>query len=143
MSTLVPESQQTSQALLRTAALQEIMAHQLRRSRPTLNVNTQTDTQESLKFLGQLLRVLEGGGAVRGNQIQGLERLFVEVGRLAFNHFNGHDAERPDVDFAAVWLLLHYFGRHPVGGTYHCGSLGSLFCEFGAESKIGCGMVRF
>lgn len=116
---------------------QELMPAQLLRRRSTLNVDAQANTQESLELLTQLLRLLQPRRAVRRNQIKRLERLLVQIRRFGLDHFDGHDAERPDVDFGAVFFLLDDFGGHPVGSADHGGAFGALLGEFGAEAEVG------
>jgi len=117
--------------------LQELMPPQLLRRSPTLHIHTKTHTQESLQLLAQLLRLLQPGRAIRRNQVQRLQRLLVQVRRLGLDHLDGHDAEGPDVDFAAVLLLLDDFGRHPIGRADHGGALVALLGELGAEAEVG------
>lgn len=117
--------------------LQKVMIQQLLRRRATLDIHAQTHRQERLELFTQTLGLLEARRAVGGDQIQGLEGLLVEVGRFRLNHFDGHDAERPDVDFRAVLLLLDDLGGHPVGGADHGGALGLGLGELGAEAEIG------
>jgi len=116
---------------------QELMNSELLSSSTTLDVDAETDTQESLEFLRQLLRFLESRGTIGGDQVERLQRLFVQVRRFTFDHFDCHDAEGPDVDFRAVFFLLDDLRRHPVGCTDHGGTLGTLLCQLGAEAKIG------
>ena len=137
MPALIAESQQPSQTIPRAPALQEIMANKLISRRPTLNIHAKTHAQERLELLGQLLWLLEARGAVGSDEVQGLKGLLVEVGRLRLDHLDGHDAEGPDVDFAAVFLLLDDFGGHPVGGADHGGALVALLGQLGAETKVG------
>lgn len=117
--------------------LEEIVRQQLICRGTALDVHAQTDRQESLELLAQLLRLLEAGRAVGRNQVQGLERLLVEVGWLRFDHLNRHNTERPNIHLGAVLLLLHHLGRHPVWRADHGGALRLGIRELGAESKIG------
>ena len=131
-----PEPQQLRQTRQTAPAPQELVLQQLGRARPALDIHTQTDAQKRLELLAQLLRLLEPRRSVRRNQPQRLERLFVQIRRLGFDHLNGHDAEGPDVDLGAVFLLLDDLGRHPVGGADHCGAFGLLLGELCAEAKV-------
>ena len=70
------------------------------------------------------------------------EGVLVEVGRFPFHHLDGHDAERPDVDFGTVLLPSHYLGRHPVRGPHHRGTLVLLWSDLGAKPKVSCGRRR-
>ncbi len=142
MARLFPKLQQIRQTSQRTPILQKVMSQQLCRRRTALYVDAKTYTQESLELTAQFLRVLEARRAVRGDQVEGFERFFVEVRGFGFDHFNGHDAEGPDVDFGAVFLLLDDFGCHPVRGADHSGALAFGFGEFGAEAEVGCGNVK-
>lgn len=131
-----PKRQQARQRLLRTPVPQKLMVHELVRRGSALHIHAQTNTQESLELLRQLLRLLQSWRAMRGDEVQRLERLFVEVRRLALDHLDGHDAQRPYVDLRAVLLLLNDFRSHPVGCADHGGSLGALLGEFGAEAEV-------
>lgn len=117
--------------------LQELVSSKLLRCGSRLDIHTKTHTQESLQLLAQLLRLLQSRRAVRRNQVQRLERLLIQIRRLGLDHFDCHNAERPDVDFAAVLFLLDDFGRHPVRRANHGGALGALFGELRAEAEIG------
>ena len=141
MSALVAEGKQSRQAFSRTSALQEVMADKLICRSPALDIHAQTDAQERLQLLGQLFRLLEAGRAVRSDQVKCLERFFVQVWRFGLDHLDCHDAERPDVDLAAVFFLLDDFGRHPVGCADHGCALVALFSELGAEAKISCSCI--
>lgn len=138
VAAVLPEVEQLAEAVETASALQEVVAHELGCAGAALDVDAETDGQECFEFLGQLVRLLEAGRAVCGDEVEGFEGLFVEVGRLRFDHFDGHDAERPDVHLVAVLLLLDDFGRHPVGRADHGCSLGPLLGELGAETKISC-----
>jgi hypothetical protein len=105
-----------------------------------LDVHAQAHAQEALEVLAQSFWFLQRGRAVRGNEIEGLEGLFVQVRRFIFDHLDGHDSQRPDVDLCAVFLLLDDFRCHPVRGADHRRSLRLLISEFGAEPKVGCVM---
>ena len=74
-----------------------------------------------------------------GDEVEGFEWFFVEVRGFGLDHFDGHDAEGPDVDFWSVFFLLDDFGGHPVGCADHGGALAFGFGELGAETEIGCG----
>lgn len=136
MSAALPEPQQLAEAGNAASVLQEIVPAQLLRRRAALDVHAKTHAEESLQLLRQLLRLLQPGRAVRGDQVEGLQGLFVEVGGLGLDHLDGHDAEGPDVDLGAVLLLLDDLGRHPVGRTDHGGALGALLGELGAEAEV-------
>jgi len=101
------------------------------------DVNTETDGQESLQLLAQLLGLLQAGGAVGSDEVQGLERFLVEIRGLGLDHLNGHDAQGPDVDLRAVLLLLDDFGSHPVRSANHRSTLRLGLSELSTEAKIG------
>ena len=137
MPTRPLKPQQFRQTRRTTPRLQKLMLQQLRRTRPTPNIDTQTHAQKRLQLLTQPFRPLQPRRPIRRNQPQRLQRLFIQIRRLAFNHFNRHDAETPHVDFGAVFLLLDDFGGHPVGRADHGGAFGFLLGEFGAEAEVG------
>jgi hypothetical protein len=77
-SGLLPAEQlsQTSQA---ASGLQEFVGEELIRGSAALNVDAEADAQERLKLLAELLGLLETGGSVGGNKVEGLQGLFVQV----------------------------------------------------------------
>ena len=137
MPPTLPELQKLTKTSLTTPMLQKLMPSQFLRRGPTLNIDTQTHTQKRLQLLTQPLGFLQSRRPVRCDKVQSFERLFVQVGRFALDHFDRHDAKRPNVDFAAVLLLLDDLRRHPVGRADHGGTFVALFGEFGAEAEIG------
>ena len=136
MPALLPETQQVGKTRKRTPAPQEFMAQQLARASPALNINTETNAEETLERHPQLFGAAEAWSTICSDQVQRLEWLLVEIGWLGLDHFDCHDAERPDVDFGAVLFLLHDLRGHPVWGADHGRTLGFGFSEFGAESKV-------
>src|SRR2546423_11374666 len=121
-----------------TTILHKLMPQELLGARPTLDVDTQADAQESLEFSGELAGVLQPRRAIGGNQEESFERLFVEIGRLRLDHLDRHDAERPYVDFRSVLLLFHHLGGHPIWRADHRGALVLRFRQFGAKAKVSC-----
>ena len=109
---------------------------QLARVGSTSDVDAETHAQETLELLTQRLWFLQRRRAIGCNQVQRLERFFVQIRRLVFNHLDRHDTERPNIDFGTVFLLLDDLGRHPVGCTHHSCSLRLLIGELGAETEI-------
>lgn len=101
-----------------------------------VNIDTEADAQESLELLAQLLGLLETGGSVGRNKVEGLERLFIQVGGLRLDHFDGHDAQRPAVNLRAILFLLDHLGCHPVRGADHGSALVLVFGQLGAEAEI-------
>lgn len=126
---------QTRQAA--SATPKEIARQDLNGSGAILDIDSQTLTQEDFQVAAELVRMLQRWRAVGGDQEKGLERFFIQIWRLGLDHLDGHDAERPHVDFAAVLLLLDDFRGHPVRCANHGRSLGFLVGEFGAEAKVG------
>lgn len=117
--------------------LQEIVLDELIRRRTALDIHAETHRQESFQLLTELLGFLQPGSTVGGDEVEGLERLLVQVRRLRLDQLNGHDTERPDIDLGAVLLLLDNLGSHPVGRADHGGAFGLGFGQLGAETKIG------
>lgn len=120
-----------------TASSQEFPLKDLLGCGPHADVNRKALTEKDLQLSAQAIRILESGSAVGGNEEERFQRLFVEVWRFRFDHFNGHDAERPHVHFGVVLFLLDHFGGHPVWCADHGSALGFLVGQFGAESKVG------
>ena len=117
--------------------LQEVVPTELLSGGAALNIDAKTDTQESLELLGKALGLLKSACAVGCDEVESLLGFLVKVWRLGFDQFDGHNAERPNVDLRTVFLLLDDFGCHPVGRTNHGGALGALLGELGAETEIG------
>ena len=65
----------------------------------------------------------------------------VEVRRFPLDHFNSHDAQTPDIDFAPVLLAHDDFRRHPVGGADHGAPFGVRVIDLRAETEIGFGWL--
>lgn len=101
-----------------------------------VNIDAEADAQESLELLAELLGLLETRGSVGGNKVEGLEGLFVQVGGLRLDHFDGHNAQRPAVNLRAILLLLDHLGCHPVRGADHGSALVLVLGELGAEAEI-------
>jgi len=102
-----------------------------------VGVDFERKCEKVAKDGGQRMLFLDGRRAIRGNQPQCTERALVEVRRLALNHFNGHDAQGPDIHLSAVLFPRHDFGGHPVGSTDHGGALIVAFIDLRAETKVG------
>ena len=68
------------------------------------NIHLQTVVEEVFERGCELFPGLDLWPSNLGDQEEGPERRFVQIGRRTFNHFNAHDPERPDVDFFA-WKL--------------------------------------
>lgn len=113
------------------------MANQFSCASTRLDINAETDRQECLELLGQLVGLLETRGTVGCNKVQSLERLLVQVGWFGLDHLDSHDTQRPDIDLVTILFLLDYLGRHPVWGSDHRCTLAALLGELGAEAKIG------
>ena len=137
---LLIEPQQLRQTRQTTPIPHKLILQQLLRARSALHIHTQTHTQKLLQLPRQLVRVLKSGRAIRRDEEECFEGLFVEIGGFGLDHLDGHDSERPDVDFGTVFFLLDDFGRHPVGGADHGGAFGFGFRELGAEAEVRCGI---
>lgn len=133
------EPQEICQSPQLTPALpQEITPQDFFRRGAILYRDRQALTQENFQFPTQSIRVFQRGCTIRRDQEEGFQGLFVQVRRFGFDHFNSHDAERPHVNFGAVFALLDHFGGHPVGRADHGGTFRFSFGEFGAEAEVGC-----
>ena len=132
---------QASQAA--SPAFEKITGQDLLRGGAVLDVDGQTLAQEDFELAAELVGVLKGRGAVGGDEEKGFEWLFVEVGGFGLDHFDGHDAKRPHVDFAAVLFLLDNFGGHPIWCADHSSALGLLVGELRTETKIGCKFYQY
>ena len=136
VASTLPESKKLAEAGNAAAVLQEVVPAKLFRGCTALHVDAQAHTQERLQLLGQLLGLLKPGRAVRCDQVESLEGLFVQVWWLRLDHFDRHNAEGPDIDLRAILLLLDDFGCHPVWRTDHGSTLRALLGELGAETEI-------
>lgn len=116
---------------------QELMPGQFLGGSTTLDIDTETDTEESLELLAQLLRLLQARCTIGGDKVESLQRLFVEVRWLALDHLDGHDTQRPNIDLGTILFLLDDFRRHPVGCTDHGGTFGAIVGQLGTETEIG------
>ena len=135
---VLAESEQISQALESAAVLQEVVLKKLCGGGSATNIDAETDRQECLQLLAQLLGLLQAWSTVGGDQVQGLQGLLVEVRGLGLDHLNCHDTQGPDINLRAILLLLDDLRSHPVRCTNHGGTLGLGFGEFGAETEVGC-----
>ena len=109
---------------------------QIMRTRPLIRLDLQRQPQEIAKRRTLLLLALEMRRPVRGDQVQRAQRALRQIRRLTFHHLDGHDAQRPDVDFAAVFLARHHLGRHPVRRAHHRRPLALALAQFRAEAEI-------
>ena len=131
------ESEQVDQAgHAASAALEEVPVQDLDGGGAVLDVDSQALTEEDLELAAELVGVLEGRGAVSGDQEKSFERLFIEVWRFGLDHLNSHNTKRPHVYFAAILLLLDDFGSHPVRSADHGSALRLLIGKLGAETEI-------
>ena len=137
VSTLLSKSQKLGEHVGVAARLKEIVSTKLLGSGTRLDINAQADAQEALEFLAKGLGLLQTWCTVGGDQVQSLQRLLVKVWRLRLDHLDGHNTQGPDVDFAAILLLLDDFRSHPVGGSDHCGTLAALLSQLGTETEVG------
>lgn len=81
------------------------------------------------------------GRAVGSDEPQGTQRTLVEVWGLSLNHLNGHDAQGPDVDLAAIFFTGNNLWCHPVGRSDHGRALVVVLVDLRAEAKIGYGLL--
>ena len=71
---------------------------------PLFGLRLETAVEKVLQLLRELALILDVGLAVGGDEVECAERRLVQVGRLALNHLDHHDAQRPDVHLVAVVL---------------------------------------
>jgi hypothetical protein len=105
-------------------------------------VNLERKSEEVSEYRRQCVLLLDCWCSVCRNEPQRAERALVEVRGLSFNHFNGHDTKRPDVDLAAILLSGYDLWCHPVGGADHGRSLVVVLVDLRAESEISCIMLE-
>ena len=65
---------------------------QIMSARPLLRIDLERKVQKVPESRRQILLLPEAGRAVRRNEPKRLQRRLVEVRRLAFHHFDRHDA---------------------------------------------------
>ena len=111
--------------------------------RPALDVYAETYAQEALQLSAERLGLFQRRRAVRRDEVKRLQRLFIEVWGLVLDHLDGHDTQRPNVDFRTVLLLLNNFGCHPVRCADHRRALRLLVSELRAETEVGCGANQY
>lgn len=115
-----------------TTYLQQIV------SRSTLlRVDLQGQMEEVTENVGQLMLVLDLGGSICGDQVEGAKWRFGQIRWFTLDHFNGHDTQTPDVDLATVLFTSDDLGRHPVRGTDHGVALVVGVVDLGTETEIG------
>lgn len=101
-----------------------------------LGIDLESKVQEILESRRQIVLLLDRRGAVGRDQIERAQRRLGQVWRLAFYHLNGHDAQTPDVDLAAVFFACNNLGSHPVWCADHGRALHVGFIDLGAEAEI-------
>src|SRR5690348_2972870 len=106
-------------------------------ARPLLRVDLERKVQKVAEDGRHLLLVLDLWRAVRSDQPQGAQRRLGQVGWLALNHLDGHDAQRPNVHFAAVLLPRNHLRRHPIRRADHCCTLVLRLVDGRTEPKVG------
>lgn len=107
---------------------------------PLVGVDLEREAQEVTEHWRQGMFLLDRRCAVGRDEPQCTEWTFIQVRRLALDHLDGHDTQRPDVNLSAVLLASDNLGGHPVGGTYHGRALVVAFVDLRAETEIGCEM---
>lgn len=137
VTTLVTELQQTSQASQRTSSLQEVVREEFSRSGSALHIHAEANGQKGLEVLAQFIGFLQSRSTVGCDEIESFEWFFIQIWRFGLDHFDGHDAQRPDVNLWSILFLLHNFRCHPVRGSNHGGTLALLLCELGTEPEVG------
>ena len=119
-------------------ALEEFAIEDLIRAGSLADIDSQAEAEEDLDVHADFVRLLQSWSAVCRDQEERFEGFFVQVGGFSFDHFDGHDTERPNIDFAVVLFLFDHFWRHPVGGADHSITFRFLVRNFGAEPEVGC-----
>ena len=89
-----------------------------------LDIDAEADAEEGFELPAEFIRVLEARGAIGGDQEKSFERLLVQIRGFGFDHLDGHDSKRPDVDLGTVFFLFDNLGSHPVGSADHGGAFG-------------------
>lgn len=74
---VLTESQQVGQAGKSASMLEEVMLQQLVRGSSATNVDAETDRQESLQLLAELLGLLQTGCAICCDEVKCLQRLLI------------------------------------------------------------------
>ncbi len=119
------------------------MAQHLVGAWPLLHIHLQAFVQKILENRRQLISILDLRLPVCRDQIEGAQRILVEIGRLALDHLDGHDAQGPDIHFGPVVLPGDHFRRHPIRRAHHRRPLVLLGGNLRAEAKIGELYVAF
>ncbi|RNA03886.1 hypothetical protein BpHYR1_020450 [Brachionus plicatilis] len=81
--------------------------------------------------------VAEPGRRHVPDEPHGLEGRLVEIGRLAIDHLNDHDAQRPDVHLGAIGQPRYDLGRHPVRRADQRLSFLQVGAHLGHKAKVG------
>lgn len=66
------------------------------------------------------------------------EWVFIKVRRFTFHHFNGHDPQRPDINFWTISFSSYHLRCHPVRSPHHSASFTLLRSDLSTEPKISC-----
>lgn len=64
--------------------------------------------------------------------------ILIEVRWFSFHHLDGHDAQRPDVDFGSVGFARHDLRSHPIWRAHHSAPLTLFRSDLGTKSKVRC-----
>lgn len=104
---------------------------------PLRRITNEHTIEEALQTRRHLVHVLQVGRFGVANASHRLQRWLVEERRLTVDHFDDHDAQRPDVHLGTVRQTRDDFGRHPVRGTDQRFTFGQLLRHLRAEPKVG------
>ena len=137
VATVLSEVEKLRQTVQGAPGLEEVVANQLCSASSRLDVYAEADGKERLELLGELIGLLQTRGTVGGDEIEGLQRLLIQIWWLGLDHLDGHDTQRPDIDLVSVFLLLDNLWGHPVRGSDHSRTLASLLSELSTETEIG------
>jgi len=120
----------------RAGKLEEGMPQHLVGRRSLLDVHFEAFVKEVLEDGGQLVPLLDLRFAIGGDQVERPQGILVEIRRLSLNHLDGHDPERPDVNFGSVVLSGDHLRGHPVRRPNHCCPLVLLRRDLSTEAEV-------
>lgn len=126
---------QVREELRLLGALDEAMAEEFLGAGPVLGVLDETEVDKVLERGGEV--ALENGRFGFGNEEEDSHGVVFCQGRLAFGHFDGRDAERPDVRLGIIACLSNDLWRHPEGCAHECVAARLVVAQLGGDTKVG------
>lgn len=132
---LSPALDQLLQSLRLPCTSYEFVSQQLLGRWPSIRILNKALSDEVLEVLTVLVP-FQSRGRCLWNLEKHLHRMRAGIWRLAVDHLDRSDSERPDVRLEVVSSLLDDFRRHPKRRADECVSLGLDVGELRCNSEI-------